>query len=356
MSEGLDASVQARRGAFDLDAGVSARPGEVVAIVGPNGAGKTSLLRCLAGLHPLTDGYVRLGDSVLEDPSQGVRVPTQQRPVGVVFQDYLLFPHLSVLDNVAFGPRCRGQRRAASRRTARPWLDRMGLAAYAGSRPGELSGGQAQRVALARALASGPQLLLLDEPLSALDAGTRGEVRADLRRHLHAFSGPSLVVTHDAVEAMVLADSLLVLEGGRVAQRGTPAEVGRRPATAYVASLLGLNLWPGRAAHGDVVLAGGGHVVVADTSMDGPVLVAVRPAALGLHLAAPGGSPRNAWAGRVSGLEPLGDRVRVAVAGPPNALVDVTPAAVAALDLAPGHPVWVSLKATEAEVYPAPAA
>ena len=323
-------------------------------MLGPNGAGKTSLLRCLAGLEPLTSGEVRLGDDVLENPAQGLRIPAERRPVGVVFQDYLLFPHMSLLDNVAFGPRSRGQRRGESRRAARPWLERMGLAGLADRKPTELSGGQAQRVALARALASGPRLLLLDEPLSALDAGTRGEVRTDLREHLTAFAGPTLVVTHDAVEAMVLADSLLVLEGGRAVQRGTPAEVARRPATTYVARLLGLNLWPGDAAGGDVTLRGGSHLVVADTTVTGHVLVAVRPAALGLHLEAPGGSPRNVWPGTVSGLELMGDRVRVAVDGAPSALVDVTPAAVSELGVRPGLAVWVTLKATEAEVYPAP--
>jgi molybdate transport system ATP-binding protein len=353
-TDGLNASVRARRGTFELAVDVTARPREVVAVLGPNGAGKTTLLRCLAGLERLAAGHVRLGPDVLDDPTAGVFVPVERRPVGVVFQDYLLFPHLSVLDNVAFGPRSRGQRRTASRRTAQPWLDRVGLQTYARRRPTVLSGGQGQRVALARALASDPGLLLLDEPLSALDAGSRAEIRTDLRSHLTSFAGPTLVVTHDALEAMVLADSLLVLEGGRVVQRGTPTEVARRPASPYVARLLGLNLWGGDARGGDVTLTDGGHVVVADSEAHGHVLVAVRPSALGLHLTQPGGSPRNVWPGTVSGLELLGDRVRVAVAGTPPALVDVTPAAVADLGLAPGRAVWVSLKATEVEVYPAP--
>lgn len=349
----LDAAVRSQRGAFALDVDVIAAPGEVVGVLGPNGSGKTSLLRCLAGLDRLTAGHVRLGDDVLDDPAARVFVPADRRPVGVVFQDYLLFPHLSVVDNVAFGPRSRGQGRTSSRQTAAPWLERVGLTDYARRKPGVLSGGQAQRVALARALATDPALLLLDEPLSALDAGTRMDVRADLRAHLTSFAGPTLVVTHDALEAMVLADTLLVLEAGRVVQRGTPAEVARRPATAYVARLLGLNLWPGDLRAGDVTVQGGGHLVVADVSSSGHVLVAVRPSALSLHLTEPGGSPRNVWPATVSGLELLGDRVRVAVAGSPSALVDVTPAAVADLGLVPGRDVWVSLKATEAEVYPA---
>ena len=351
---GLDASVQVSRGVFDLDVDLAVPPGEVVAVLGPNGAGKSTLLRCLAGLERLRGGHVRLADRTLDAPAAGVFVPPEQRPTGIVFQDYLLFPHLSVIDNVAFGTRSRGLRRSASRRAAAPWLERMGLAQYGRRKPTSLSGGQAQRVALARALASDPGLLLLDEPLSALDAGTRAETRSDLRMHLSSFAGPALVVTHDALEAMVLADSLLVLENGRVVQRGAPAEVARRPATPYVARLLGLNLWPGVARGGDVALAGGGHLVVADTAVSGDVLLAVRPSALALHAQHPEGSPRNVWPVTVTGLELLGDRVRVALSGPPSALVDITPAAVAELDPTPGRQLFVSLKATEVEVYPAP--
>ena len=351
---GLDASVQVRRGVFDLDVDLVVPAGEVVGVLGPNGAGKSTLLRCLAGLERLRAGRVRLADRTLDDPAAGVFVPPELRPTGIVFQDYLLFPHLSVLDNVAFGARSRGLHRSASRRTAAPWVERFGLGPYARRKPTALSGGQAQRVALARALASDPGLLLLDEPLSALDAGTRAETRSDLRTHLSSFAGPVLVVTHDALEAMVLADSLLVLEGGRVVQRGTPAEVARRPATPYVARLLGLNLWPGIAHGSDVALSGGGHLVVADSTASGDVLLAVRPSALALHAQHPEGSPRNVWPAAVTGLELLGDRVRVALSGAPSALVDVTPAAVAELDLTPGRQLFVSLKATEVEVYPAP--
>ena len=340
------------RATFTLAFAATIEPGSVVAVIGPNGAGKSTLLRALAGLQGVDTGQVSIGGAVVDDGD--VFVPPQGRSVGVVFQDYALFPHLSVLENVAFGPRSRGVSRDDARRRASLALDSLDIGVLAARKPSGLSGGQAQRVALARALASGPRLLLLDEPLSALDAGTRGEVRTDLRQHLTSFAGPTLVVTHDAVEAMVLADSLLVLEGGRAVQRGTPAQVARRPATTYVARLLGLNLWPGDARSGDVALRGGSHLVVADTSVAGHVLVAVRPAALGLHLEPPGGSPRNAWQGTVSGLELLGDRVRVAVDGAPPALVDVTPAAVSELGVRAGLAVWMTLKATEAEVYPAP--
>jgi molybdate transport system ATP-binding protein len=349
---GLSAQVVAERGGFRLDVELAAAPGEVLGVLGPNGAGKTTLLRVLCGLTPVSDGRVALAGQVLDDPGADVFVPPERRPVGVVFQDYLLFPHLSVLENVAFSPRARGVPRQEARRRAHEWLDRLGVAELARRRPTALSGGQAQRVALARALAGDPALVLLDEPLAALDAGTRQSVRTDLRSHLAGFGGPALLVTHDPLEAMVLADRLLVMDGGRAVQRGTPAEVARRPATDYVARLVGLNLYRGTARDGAVQLADGGVLHCADVHVSGAVFVALRPAAVALHANRPEGSPRNVWAGRVAGLELFGDRVRVQVAGSPAVLADVTPGAVADLGLAPDRPVWVSAKASELEVYP----
>src|ERR1700680_2873890 len=202
--------------------------GEVVALLGPNGAGKTSLLRTVAGLVPLESGHVRLDGQILEDTASGQYVPTELRPIGFVFQDYLLFPHLSVLDNVAFGLRSRGLSRRAAADKAVEWLDRVGLKSYARAKPAELSGGQRQRVALARALAPDPRLLLLDEPLAALDVTTRAEVRRDLKHHLATFRGIRLVVTHNPLEAVALADRLIVMENGHLVQTGTPAEVTER--------------------------------------------------------------------------------------------------------------------------------
>jgi molybdate transport system ATP-binding protein len=349
----LQAQVVARRGGFELDAAVQAVPGEVLAVLGPNGAGKSTLLRALAGLLPLTGGHVRLGGRVLDDTAAGIRTAPEHRRIGVVFQDYLLFPHLTALDNVAYGLRARGMRRAAARRAAAPWLDRVGLAEHAGRRPRELSGGQAQRVALARALVLAPELLLLDEPLAALDAGTRLSLRTDLRRHLTSYGGPAIVVTHDAVEAMVLADRLVVLERGRIVQQGDPADVARHPRTDYVASLVGVNLYRGTATGGRVTLDGGGTLLSADPAADGPVYVALRPSAVALHRQPPTpGSPRNTWTGAVSGLETVGDRVRVSVAGSPPVFADVTPAAAAELGLAAAAEVWMTVKASELVVYP----
>jgi len=349
----LVAEVRVERGGFVLDVAVRAAAGEVVAVLGPNGAGKSTLLRVLAGLVPADAGRVTLDGDVLDDPTAGVYVPAETRPVGLVFQDYLLFPHLTVRQNVAFAPRCAGAGRTAASRVADGWLERLGLAELADRRPGTLSGGQAQRVALARTLAGAPGLLLLDEPLAALDAATRLTVRAELRDHLTAYGRPALVVTHDAVEAMVLGDRLVVVEGGRVAQEGPPAEVARRPRTDYVARLMGLNLWRGVASGGTVELDGGGRAVAASAPA-GRVLVALRPSAVTVHVEPPhGASARNVWPGTVSTVEPAGDRVRVEVAGAPAVRAEVTPLAVAELDLRPGRRVWTVTKATELDVYPA---
>jgi molybdate transport system ATP-binding protein len=280
-----------------------------------------------------------------------VLVPVAERAVGVVFQDYLLFPHLTAADNVAFGLRAAGTRKATARRSALEWLDRMGLADHADAKPARLSGGQAQRVALARALATSPRLLLLDEPLAALDAGTRVQVRSDLRRHLAAYPGCTVLVTHDPLDAMVLADVLVVLEQGRVVQQGSPGEVARAPRTDYVARLVGLNLYRGEARGTSVEVSGG--VLATSEPRSGAVFLAFPPSAVALHRSRPEGSARNVWPGRIAGLEQHGDTIRVQVDADLPVLADVTPAAVADLELTVGSPVWAAVKATEVHSYPA---
>ena len=348
-ADGLVARLVVARPSFVLDVELVVAPGEVVALLGPNGAGKSTSLQALAGLVPLTAGALHLGGRCLDDPAEGILVPTADRGVGMVFQDYLLFPHLSALENVAFGLRATGTARGPARDTARAWLDRMGLAQHAGAKPRVLSGGQAQRVALARALATGPGLLLLDEPLSALDAGTRMQVRSDLRRHLVDFRGCTVLVTHDPLDAMVLADRLVVVEHGRVVQSGRPVDVARAPRTDYVARLVGLNLYRGTATGRLVELDGGGRLETADRAC-GPVHVTVRPSSVALHRHRPEGSARNSWQGVVAGMEQHGDTVRVELDGRPPVLADVTTAAVAELRLVAGAPVWISVKATELHV------
>jgi molybdate transport system ATP-binding protein len=348
----LDAEVRVRIGGFDLDAALAAGEGETVAVLGPNGAGKTTLLRTLAGLQPLAGGRIVLGGSVLDDGARTF-VPPERRAIGVVFQDSLLFPHLSVLENVAFGLRSRGRARRDARREAHGWLDRVGLADRAGSSPRELSGGQAQRVALVRALASDPLLVLLDEPLAALDQTARVDVRRQLRSDLGSFTGVRVVVTHEPLDAAALADRLVVVEHGRVVQVGTFAEVSARPRSPYVADLVGVNLLRGRARGDRVELTAGALVVTAGATGGGEVLAVIHPRAVALHRDRPAGSPRNVAEGRVRSIERLGERVRVEVDGAVPLVAEVTPAALDELALREGAPVWTSVKATEITVFPA---
>lgn len=348
----LDARVVVDRGQLTVDVEFTVGGGEVLALLGPNGAGKSTVLRVLAGLLAPRGGRVELAGEPLDDPAVRLRVPTEDRQIGVVFQDGLLFPHLSALDNVGFGPRSRGAGKAESRAVARHWLERVGLAELAAVRPRRLSGGQAQRVALARALATDPRMLLLDEPLSALDARTRLDVRADLRRHLGDFAGCTVLVTHDPVDAMALADQLIVMEQGRIVQAGSPLDVAKHPRTDYVARLVGLVLLTGT-ADGHIVTLDSGATVVIGEPAAGSVFVAVRPASVAVYRDPPSGSPRNVWPGRVAGVTPYGDLMRVDIEGQVPLVADVTLTAAAELDLVVGADVWAVVKATEMVVYPA---
>ncbi len=350
----LYADVQVSRGSFELALDLTVEPGEVVALLGPNGAGKTTALRAIAGLLALDRGRIALDDTVWDEPPRTFRTP-DRRPIGVVFQDYLLFNHLSCLENVAFGLRARGVEKQTARLEATRWLETVGLSEYARTRPRALSGGQAQRVALARALATDPELLLLDEPLAALDAGTTLHVRAELGQHLNRFEGRTLLVTHDPLDAMVLADRLVIIENGQVVQDGKPTEVAHRPRTDYVAQLVGLNLYRGDASGTAVRLPEGGTITLAEPAT-GPVHVAFPPTAVSLYVDPPSGSPRNTWPAVVTGIEQHAHTVRVRLdaspTGPPDLLADITPAAVADLHLTPGQPLHTTLKATEVHTYP----
>lgn len=347
----LLAAVGLRLGSLELDAVLTADVGETVAILGPNGAGKTTLLRALAGLLALDRGRVELDGELLDDGNK-VFLPPERRPIGVVFQDYLLFPHLSVLENVAFGLRSRGTGRKASREQAAAALERVGLADRAAFKPSELSGGQAQRVALARAMATEPRLLLLDEPLAALDQSARGAVRRDLRQQLAGFPGIRLLVTHDPLDAAVLADRLVILERGQVVQVGSFGDISARPRSSYVAELVGVNLLRGRADGARIDLPGGGALVVADAGT-GEVLAVVHPRSVSVYRDPPGGSPRNVSAGRVDSIETFGDRVRVRIVGEVPLIAEITPSARDELGLAEGVPVYTTVKATDITVYPA---
>ncbi|MFI8360637.1 ABC transporter permease [Streptomyces sp. NPDC085612] len=323
---------------------LDAEPGTTIAVVGENGAGKTTLLRALLGLTPRAHAALRLGDTDV------TALPPHKRQVAWVPQDGALFPHLSALANTAYGLRARRVPRAEARREAQDWLDRLGVGHLAHRRPAQLSGGQAQRVALARALAARPRLLLLDEPLAALDQTTRAHVRHTLRTHLAGFGGVCLIVTHDPVEAVSLADRVLVLADGLALQDAPPAEVSRHPRSPWVARMLGRNAWPGTASADGLALAGGGRLVVAEALPEGaPALAIIAPEAVSVHRERPGGSPRNVWPGTVREITAVGSRLRVLVssAGAPDLVAEITPEASAELGLADGTEVWTSVKATE---------
>jgi molybdate transport system ATP-binding protein len=352
----LSIDVLVRRGPFDLRAAVEAAPGETVALLGPNGSGKSTLVHAVAGLVPPSEGRVSLDGEVLDDASRRVHRHPRARPVGVVFQDLRLFPHLTAVENVAFPLRAAGVPRSKARERARSLLAELGLTARGTGRPPDLSGGEAQRVALARALAGNPRLLLLDEPLSALDVRARREIRSLLRRILAGFEGIRFLVTHDPVEAMMLADRLVLLEDGRVTQEGTPEEIRTGPRTHYAAELVGMNLFGGKL----VPLEPGvgrletptGHVVVAwPEEAAGPVeetIGLLRPADVALHLAYPeGGSARNVLEGTVISVAREGERARVRIASSPPVVADVTAGSAQALGLREGVRVWASFKALE---------
>jgi molybdopterin-binding protein len=347
----LVADVRARVGSLDLSLDLRVAPGETVALLGPNGAGKTSMLRVLAGLVPN-------GGAVIVDGTSWDGLPPEDRSVGLAFQDHLLFPHLSVLDNVAYGLRAQGRSRAEARRGALHWLERVGLESLPSRRPDALSGGQQQRVALARALAVEPRVLLLDEPLAALDVTTRGEIRRELKEHLDRFEGMALLVTHDPVDAMALADRVVIIEGGRAVQEGSALDVTARPRSPFAADVAGLNLFRGH-ADGTIVHVGsqggsddGFELVVRDPH-DGDVFAAFHPRTVSLHAARPEGSARNVWPATVEDVDLRAGavRVRAAISGA-RVVAEVTLSAYHQLGLVVGSPVWLALKATEIDVYP----
>lgn len=348
----LSANITLSLGTLQLDVSFEVGAGEVLALLGPNGAGKSTILRTVAGLLALDSGFVNINGQFVDDPAQDIFMSAEERSVGMVFQNYLLFEQMSVLENVAFGLRARGLAKSTSRARARKFLEQVGLTAVADQRPGVLSGGQAQRVALARALAISPEVLLLDEPLSALDAGTRTQVRRDLRHHLDSFTGATLLVTHDPIDAHALADRVLVIENGRTVQYGTLDDITARPRSRYVADLVGLNLVAGDVHDGILTTEDGASVVIADKA-SGPCLAVIRPHSITLTRQAPQhSSARNSWPGTVIGIERSGDRARIRLDGSLPLTAEITVAALSDLDLRIGDSVHATMKATDIEVNP----
>jgi molybdate transport system ATP-binding protein len=323
---------------LELELGVGR---ETFALVGPSGAGKTTVLRAIAGLVRPERGRIALDGRVLFDSAAGVDRPPEERRVGFVFQDYALFPHLTVEQNVAYGSRAR----------ARETLERFRIADLAAARPRELSGGERQRVALARALAREPDVLLLDEPLAALDPHTRGTVRSELREVLTQLELPVLLVTHDFQDAAALAGRGAVLVEGRLRQVGAPAELIAAPADAFVAGFTGANVLSGRASRGsggltEVALSGGGILYSVDEA-DGPVDIAVYPWEISIARTAAEDSTLNHVRAPITSLVRIGNRARVQV-GP--LVAEVTTTSVDRLGLVEGHVVVASFKAAATRV------
>ena len=342
---------------FDVE--LSLNGAERVAVLGPNGSGKSTLLGVLAGTVRPDAGQAVLDGTVLFDLGRARRwTPPHVRGIALLAQDALLFPHLTVIDNVAFGPRVTGVSRSEAYAAAERWLAEVDAAELAGRRPGQLSGGQAQRVAIARALAAAPRLLLLDEPMAALDVAVAPLLRRVLRRVLA--DRAALLVTHDPLDALLLSDRMIVLDEGRIVEQGPTDEVLRHPRTRFTARIAGLNLVRGVVRDGAV--EGSGGLRIEGILRDGetppaagePAAATFAPSAVAIHLADPHGSPRNTVPVTIAELEPTGDVVRVRADDHHGHLLiaDVTRRSVADLDLFPGKHVTYAVKATEVTLYP----
>jgi molybdate transport system ATP-binding protein len=348
----LSAHFVARRGSFVVEAVLEASDGQTLALLGPNGSGKSTVIEALAGLVPVESGAIELNGERLD------ALAPERRPVGVAFQDGLLFPNLSALENVAFPLRARGTRPHLARAEAAEVLDRIAPAIRRDARPAQLSGGERQRVALARALVHRPRLLLLDEPLAAVDVGARPELRTVLRDVTATFAGPCVLVAHDPIDALTLAERVTIMESGRIAQTGSVEDVLREPHTPYAAELVGVNLFRGTLEPG----GGGARVIVAGGSIscawpDGlrratvpDVIATLRPADVALHVTRPHGSPRNVLDGRVIEVAVHGDRARVRVASVPPIVAEVTRGSLERLDIREGSHVFASFKAVEVQL------
>jgi molybdate transport system ATP-binding protein len=343
-------------GRIQLDVSLDVGPGRCLALAGPSGAGKSTVLRIIAGIVRPEHGTVTCDGQVWLDTSGGVNLPPERRSCGYVFQDYALFAHLTAWQNVAYA--ARGRPRGERRARALEMLSRFGVEHVAEARPATLSGGERQRVAIARALAREPRVLLLDEPLSALDARTRAGGQRELAAVLRETAAPAVLVTHDFAEAATLGDEVAVIDQGRLLQQGTAERLAAAPASSLVADFIGAVVLHGTArsaADGLTVvdLDGGGRIVSTDAA-DGPVSASVFP--WDIIIEPPGahavGSARNHVPAHVQTVTTIGGRVRLGLTAAQPLVAEVTEASVAELGLAPGAPVVATWKAAATRLVP----
>jgi molybdate transport system ATP-binding protein len=351
----LRARLEQRDAEFDI----TLDDGDVLAVLGPNGAGKSTLLSLIAGLLRPDDGRISLGDTVVTDTAAGVFVPPHARGVAMLAQQALLFPHMSVSANVAYAPRCKGRSRSGARAIAQRWLEAVDAEHLADRRPAQLSGGQAQRVAVARALAAEPRVLLLDEPMSALDVAAAPAVRRLLRGILRADRRTAMIVTHDLLDALAIANKVIIVDRGRIVESGPVRDILTSPRSVFAARIAGVNLISGVVIEPGVIRTSWGAMVsgMGDAEVNTSAVGLFQPAAVSVHLDPPHASPRNVIPATIAEMDINGNTVRIRSADQPDGstglAADITAAAVADLDLSPGQEVYLVVKAQEVQLLPA---
>ncbi|MCH2634006.1 MAG: ABC transporter ATP-binding protein [Acidimicrobiales bacterium] len=337
----LDARVILNRDSLTLDVELQLQHGEVIAVLGPNGAGKTSLLHALLGWLELESGWIMVDGEVIDSPDTDSYVPPQHRPFGMVFQDGLLFPHMSVEKNILFG--------AGKDFNLKPLAESLQASELLAKFPSELSAGERQRAAIARSLAARPKVLFLDEPFSALDIQGKRRGRSLLKEALAIGVSGCLMVTHDLVDAFTLADRVMIIEGGKLTQFDVPDRIRSRPGSEWIADLVGWNYYEGIGEGSVVTLPHGTTIFTAQDDLDGPTSISINPASVSIFKSQPSGSPRNSWLSSIQNIEILDGRARVSLVGEIDICADITTAAANELRQSISSEVWVSVKATEVD-------
>ena len=337
----LDARVILNRDSLTLDVELQLQHGEVIAVLGPNGAGKTSLLHALLGWLELESGWIMVDGEVIDSPDTDSYVPPQHRPFGMVFQDGLLFPHMSVEKNILFG--------AGKDFNLKPLAESLQANELLAKFPSELSAGERQRAAIARSLAARPKVLFLDEPFSALDIQGKRRGRSLLKEALAIEVSGCLIVTHDLVDAFTLADRVMIIEGGKLTQFDVPDRIRLRPGSEWIADLVGWNYYEGIGEGSVVTLPHGTTIFTAQDDLDGPTSISINPASVSIFKSQPSGSPRNSWLSSIQNIEILDGRARVSLVGEIDICADITTAAANELRQSISSEVWVSVKATEVD-------